>query len=111
MDRCQAERIGELGLRRRQSDRVILDHADRQLAPEQLTQKPAKKLLNDTEDATLSLAIELEGQAYSRLAACTAPMISEKALRPFKPSARQTSAEAEHGGDDLARIMRESWRV
>ena len=45
---------------------MILDHADRQLAPEQLTQKPAKKLLNDTEDATLSLAIELEGQAYSR---------------------------------------------
>ena len=67
MDRCQAERIGELGLRRRQSDRVILDHADRQLAPEQLTQKPAKKLLNDTEEATLSLAIELEGQAYNRL--------------------------------------------
>jgi hypothetical protein len=29
VDRCQAERIGELGLRRRQSDRVILDHADR----------------------------------------------------------------------------------
>jgi 2-oxoglutaroyl-CoA hydrolase len=32
-----------------------------------LAQRTAKKLLNDTEDATLSLAIELEGQAYSRL--------------------------------------------
>jgi hypothetical protein len=32
-----------------------------------LAQRIAKKLLNDTEDATLSLAIELEGQAYSRL--------------------------------------------
>src|SRR5438309_1203182 len=52
-----------------------------------------------TEDATLSLAIELEGQAYNRL---HTPMISEKALRPFKPSARQTSAEDEHGGADLA---------
>jgi 2-oxoglutaroyl-CoA hydrolase len=32
-----------------------------------LAQRTAKKLLNDTEDANLSLAIELEGQAYSRL--------------------------------------------
>lgn len=32
-----------------------------------LAQRSAKKLLNDTEDATLSLAIELEGQAYGRL--------------------------------------------
>jgi 2-oxoglutaroyl-CoA hydrolase len=32
-----------------------------------LAQRTAKKLLNDTEDATLSLAIELEGQAYGRL--------------------------------------------
>jgi 2-oxoglutaroyl-CoA hydrolase len=32
-----------------------------------LAQRTAKNLLNDTEDATLSLAIELEGQAYSRL--------------------------------------------
>jgi 2-oxoglutaroyl-CoA hydrolase len=32
-----------------------------------LAQRAAKKLLNDTEDATLSLAIELEGQAYGRL--------------------------------------------
>jgi len=32
-----------------------------------LAQRSAKKLLNDTEDATLSLAIELEGQCYSRL--------------------------------------------
>ena len=32
-----------------------------------LAQRTAKKLLNDTEDATLSVAIELEGQCYSRL--------------------------------------------
>jgi 2-oxoglutaroyl-CoA hydrolase len=32
-----------------------------------LTQRTAKKLLNDLEDATLSLGIELEGQAYGRL--------------------------------------------
>ena len=32
-----------------------------------LAQRTAKKLLNDTEDATLSIAIELEGHAYSRL--------------------------------------------
>ena len=32
-----------------------------------LAQRTAKKLLNDTEDATLSLALELEGQCYSRL--------------------------------------------
>ena len=32
-----------------------------------LAQRTAKKLLNDTEDATLSVAIELEGHGYSRL--------------------------------------------
>jgi 2-oxoglutaroyl-CoA hydrolase len=32
-----------------------------------LAQRTAKKLLNDTEDASLSLAIELEGQSYGRL--------------------------------------------
>jgi len=32
-----------------------------------LAQRTAKKLLNDTEDATLSLAIDLEGQIYGRL--------------------------------------------
>lgn len=32
-----------------------------------LAQRTAKKLLNDTEDASLSLAIELEGHAYGRL--------------------------------------------
>jgi 2-oxoglutaroyl-CoA hydrolase len=37
----------------------------RALSP--LAQRTAKKLLNDTEDATLSVAIELEGQCYSRL--------------------------------------------
>src|SRR2546423_13558161 len=37
----------------------------RTLSP--LAQRTAKKLLNDTEDATLSIAIELEGHCYSRL--------------------------------------------
>src|SRR5262249_48173360 len=32
-----------------------------------IAQRTAKKLLNDTEDCTLSLAIELEGHCYSRL--------------------------------------------
>jgi 2-oxoglutaroyl-CoA hydrolase len=32
-----------------------------------LAQRTAKKLLNDTEEATLSVAIELEGHCYSRL--------------------------------------------
>jgi 2-oxoglutaroyl-CoA hydrolase len=32
-----------------------------------VAQRAAKKLLNDTEEATLSLAIELEGQHYARL--------------------------------------------
>ena len=32
-----------------------------------LAQRTAKKLLNDTEDATLSISIELEGHCYSRL--------------------------------------------
>src|SRR6202012_1887323 len=32
-----------------------------------LAQRTAKKLLNDTEDSTLSVAIELEGHGYSRL--------------------------------------------
>jgi len=32
-----------------------------------LAQRTAKKLLNDTEDATLSTAIEMEGHCYSRL--------------------------------------------
>ena len=31
-----------------------------------LAQRTAKKLLNDTEDASLSVAIELEGHCYSR---------------------------------------------
>jgi 2-oxoglutaroyl-CoA hydrolase len=32
-----------------------------------IAQRTAKKLLNDTEDTTLSIAIELEGHCYSRL--------------------------------------------
>ena len=37
----------------------------RDFAP--LAQRTAKKLLNDIEDASLSLAVELEGQCYGRL--------------------------------------------
>ena len=37
----------------------------RSFAP--LAQRTAKKLLNDTEDSTLTIAIELEGHCYSRL--------------------------------------------
>ena len=37
----------------------------RSFAP--LAQRTAKKLLNDTEDSTLSIAVELEGHCYSRL--------------------------------------------
>ena len=37
----------------------------RSFAP--LAQRTAKKLLNDTEDSTLTVAIELEGHCYSRL--------------------------------------------
>ena len=36
-----------------------------------LVQRTAKKLLNDIEEANLSLAIELEGQAYGRLRCST----------------------------------------
>jgi len=32
-----------------------------------LAQRTAKKLLNDTEDSNLTIAIELEGHSYSRL--------------------------------------------
>jgi 2-oxoglutaroyl-CoA hydrolase len=37
----------------------------RSFAP--LAQRTAKKLLNDTEDSMLTVAIELEGHCYSRL--------------------------------------------
>jgi 2-oxoglutaroyl-CoA hydrolase len=37
------------------------------LAFSPIAQRTAKKLLNDTEDATLAVAIELEGHCYSRL--------------------------------------------
>ncbi len=37
------------------------------LAFSPLAQRTAKKLLNDTEDSTLSIAVELEGHCYSRL--------------------------------------------
>ena len=42
-----------------------LDEELRAFSP--LAQRTAKKLLNDTEDAPLSIAIELEGHCYSRL--------------------------------------------
>ena len=41
--------------------------ADELRAFSPLAQRTAKKLLNDTEDATLAIAIELEGHCYSRL--------------------------------------------
>jgi 2-oxoglutaroyl-CoA hydrolase len=49
-----------------------LEHATDALVDElrafsPLAQRTAKKLLNDTEDALLSVATELEGQCYSRL--------------------------------------------
>jgi 2-oxoglutaroyl-CoA hydrolase len=40
---------------------------DERLSFSPLAQRTAKKLLNDTEDSTLSIAIELEGHCYSRL--------------------------------------------
>jgi len=40
---------------------------DELIAISPLAQRTAKKLLNDTEDATLSIAIELEGHCYGRL--------------------------------------------
>jgi 2-oxoglutaroyl-CoA hydrolase len=49
-----------------------LEHATDALVEElrgfsPLAQRTAKKLLNDTEDSTLAIAIELEGHCYSRL--------------------------------------------
>jgi len=44
---------------------VALVNELRSFAP--LAQRTAKKLLNDTEDSSLSIAIELEGHCYSRL--------------------------------------------
>jgi 2-oxoglutaroyl-CoA hydrolase len=41
--------------------------ADELTAFSPIAQRTAKKLLNDTEDSTLSIAIELEGHCYSRL--------------------------------------------
>src|SRR4051794_12491749 len=41
--------------------------ANELLAFSPIAQRTAKKLLNDTEDSTLSIAIELEGHCYSRL--------------------------------------------
>jgi 2-oxoglutaroyl-CoA hydrolase len=45
------------------TDRLV--HELRTFSP--IAQRTAKKLLNDTEDASLSIAIELEGHCYSRL--------------------------------------------
>jgi 2-oxoglutaroyl-CoA hydrolase len=47
-----------------QATDVLVDEL-REFAP--LAQRTAKKLLNDIEDASLSLGIELEGQSYGRL--------------------------------------------
>jgi 2-oxoglutaroyl-CoA hydrolase len=45
------------------TDRLV----DELRASPPLAQRTAKKLLNDTEDSTLAIAIELEGHCYSRL--------------------------------------------
>jgi 2-oxoglutaroyl-CoA hydrolase len=45
------------------TDRLVVEL--RSFSP--IAQRTAKKLLNDTEDASLSIAIELEGHCYSRL--------------------------------------------
>ena len=47
----------------RATDRLVDEL--REFSP--LAQRTAKKLLNDTEDATLSVGIEMEGHCYSRL--------------------------------------------
>ena len=46
---------------------VTDDLVDELRAFSPLAQRTAKKLLNDTEDAMLATAIELEGHCYSRL--------------------------------------------
>jgi 2-oxoglutaroyl-CoA hydrolase len=46
-----------------------------------LAQRTAKKLLNDIEDAPLSLAIELEGQCYGRLLSSKEPSARDSTSR------------------------------
>jgi 2-oxoglutaroyl-CoA hydrolase len=68
-----------------------------------LAQRTAKKLLNDTEDSTSSIAIELEGHSYS--AACASSTISRgrrglprqarpEIQRALSPSARRRTRRA-----------------
>ena len=57
-----------------------------------LAQRTAKKLLNDTEESTLGVAIELEGHCYSRLGSRTT---SRKASKPSMPSGRRSSRGAD----------------
>lgn len=56
------ERVADADLERA-TDALVAELAE--FAP--LAQRTVKKLLNDTEDATLTVAIELEGHCYSRL--------------------------------------------
>jgi len=56
------ERVADAELERA-TDALVAELAE--FAP--LAQRTVKKLLNDTEDATLAVAIELEGHCYSRL--------------------------------------------
>ena len=70
--RIQAKQAHEWGIATECVADAELDTATNALVEEllqfaPLAQRTAKKLLNDTEDATLSIAIELEGHAYSRL--------------------------------------------
>ena len=48
-------------------DKSIDDLVNELIEFSPLAQRTAKKLLNDTEDASLTTSIELEGQCYSRL--------------------------------------------
>ena len=64
-----------------------------------LAQRTAKKLLSDSENATLSLVIELEGQAYSRLRSSDD---FREGAEAFQPKVNQTFAGAERGGNSQA---------
>jgi 2-oxoglutaroyl-CoA hydrolase len=52
-----------------------------------IAQRTAKKLLNDTEDCTLAIAIELEGHCYSRLRQSDDFMEGVEAFHAKRPAA------------------------
>jgi len=69
-----------------------------------LAQRSAKKLINDIEDAGLSLASSSKASAT---AGCAAPTISAKASRPFTRSAGRNFAENDVRVDDVDERRRE----